>query len=63
MEVPRLAVEFGYSCSATAQPQQYRISATPATYTTAHHNMDCEPTEQGQGSNPILMDTSQVHYH
>ena len=47
MEVPRVGVKLELQLPA---------------YTTATATPDSEPTEQGQGSTRILVDTSQVHY-
>ena len=38
VEVPRLGSNQSYSCQCTPQPQQHRIQAVSATYTTAHGN-------------------------
>ena len=38
MEVPRLGVEWSYSCQPTPQPEQCQIQSASATYTTAHGN-------------------------
>ena len=38
MEVPRLGVNWSYSCQPTPQPQQRRIRAASVTYTTAQGN-------------------------
>ena len=42
MEVPRLGIKSDpYSCQPTPQPQQCKIQAMYATYTTAHGNTGC----------------------
>ena len=46
------------SCEPTPQPQQGRIKAASATYTTAHGN-----TRSLTHWTSFLMDTSRVHYH
>ena len=38
MQIPRLGVSRSYSCQPTPEPQQHRIWAPPATYTTAPGN-------------------------
>ena len=48
MEVPGLGVE-----------SELQLPA----YTTATAMPHPQPAEQVQGQNPVLMDTSQVHYH
>ena len=42
----------GRCCRPMPEPQQRRIRAASATYTTAHGNAGSELTEQGQGLNP-----------
>ena len=37
-EVPRIGVNWSYSCQLIPQPQQHRIWVIPVTYTTAHSN-------------------------
>ena len=50
MEVPRLGVQWSYSCWPAPQPQQCQIRAAYAAYTTAHSNTR-SLTHWGQGSN------------
>ena len=50
------------SCWPMPQPQQCQIPGMSATYTTAHGNARSLTHKWGQGSNPVLMDTSWVYY-
>ena len=50
------------SCQPKPQPKQRRIQAASVTYTTTVATTDRYPTEQSQGSNCNLMDTSQVRF-
>ena len=53
MEVPRLGLNWSYSCWPTPQPQQHQTWAT----------VDPQPMERGQGLNLRLMDTSRAGFH
>ena len=51
------------SCQPAPQPEQCGIQLCLQDPSQARAMPDLQPTEQGQGSNHILMDTSQIHLH
>ena len=63
-EVPRLGVESKLQLPAYTTPQQCQIRTKPHLGPTPQLTAtpDSQPTEQGQGSNRVLMDTSWVCY-
>jgi len=56
MEDPGLGVELELPTTSLHHSHSKAFHATSATYTTAHGHAILQPTEQGQGSNPILTD-------
>ena len=58
MRFPCQGLNRSCNCRPTTQPQQLRIQAVPATYTTAHRSLN--PLSEVRDQNRILMDVSQI---
>ena len=55
MEIPRLGLNWSYSCWPVPQPQQHTIQATSAIYTTAHSNAGSLTSWVRPGIQPVSL--------